>query len=170
MKIFLIANPKGGSGKSTLATNLAGYLASQEHDVMLGDIDRQQSSRAWLNARAFSLPPINSWDVGADQVSRPPRGTTHLVLDTPAGLHGKALERVMKLSTRILVPVLPSAFDMMATRHFLDLLQEQKAVRKGKIDVAIIGMRVDARTRAAVQLETFMDSLGFSVLTYLRTR
>ena len=45
MKAFLVANPKGGSGKSTLATNLAGYFASKRHEVMLGDIDRQQSSR-----------------------------------------------------------------------------------------------------------------------------
>ena len=48
MKAFLVANPKGGSGKSTLATNLAGYFASQRHEVMLGDIDRQQSAREWL--------------------------------------------------------------------------------------------------------------------------
>ena len=45
MKSFLIANPKGGSGKSTLATNLAAAFARQGHQVMLGDIDRQQSAR-----------------------------------------------------------------------------------------------------------------------------
>ncbi|HTY02704.1 MAG TPA: ParA family protein, partial [Rhodocyclaceae bacterium] len=45
MKSVMVANPKGGSGKSTLATNLAGWLARQGHHVMLGDIDRQQSSR-----------------------------------------------------------------------------------------------------------------------------
>ena len=46
MKAFLVANPKGGSGKSTLSTNLAGYFASEGKDVMLGDIDRQQSSKS----------------------------------------------------------------------------------------------------------------------------
>ena len=60
MKSFLIANPKGGSGKSMLATNLAGLLAHQGHQVMLGDIGRLQSSRQWLMLRASLLPRIAS--------------------------------------------------------------------------------------------------------------
>jgi len=168
MKAFLVANPKGGSGKSTLATNLAGYFASKRHDVMLGDIDRQQSSREWLAIRPFALPSIDTWEIGADNISRPPKGTSHVVLDTPAGLHGKLLEKVLKLSTRVIVPVQPSMFDMLATRHFLTELLSEKAVRKGKADVAVIGMRVDARTRAAGELERFFATFDLPVLTYLR--
>ena len=140
MKAFLVANPKGGSGKSTLATNLAGYFASKRHDVMLGDIDRQQSSREWLAIRPFELPSIDTWDIGHDNIARPPKGTTHVVLDTPAGLHGKMLERVLKLSTRVIVPVQPSMFDMLATRQFLSELLSEKAIRKGRADVAVVGM------------------------------
>ncbi len=168
MKAFLVANPKGGSGKSTLATNLAGYFASKRHDVMLGDIDRQQSSREWLAIRPFELPGIDTWDIGHDNILRPPKGTTHVVLDTPAGLHGKMLDKVLKLSTRVIVPVQPSMFDMLATRHFLDALLSEKAVRKGRADVAVIGMRVDARTRAAGELERFFASYDLPVLAYLR--
>ncbi len=168
MKAFLVANPKGGSGKSTLATNLAGYFAAQRHDVMLGDIDRQQSSREWLGMRPFELPSIDTWDIGHDHIARPPKGTTHVVLDTPAGLHGKLLEKVLKLSTRVIVPVQPSMFDMRATRHFLTELLSEKAVRKGKADVAVIGMRVDARTRAAADLERFFATFDLPVLAYLR--
>lgn len=168
MKAFLVANPKGGSGKSTLATNLAGYFASKRHDVMLGDIDRQQSSREWLAIRPFELPTIDTWDIGHDNIARPPKGTTRVVLDTPAGLHGKLLEKVLKLSTRVIVPVQPSMFDMLATRHFLTELLSEKAVRKGKADVAVIGMRVDARTRAAGELEKFFATFDLPVLAYLR--
>jgi chromosome partitioning protein len=57
MKSFLIANPKGGSGKSTLAINLAGHLARSGHRVMLGDVDRQQSSREWLRLRLHWIAP-----------------------------------------------------------------------------------------------------------------
>ncbi len=168
MKGFLVANPKGGSGKSTLATNLAGYFASQGQVVMLGDIDRQQSSREWLATRPFELPTIETWDVGIDNIARPPKGTSHVVLDTPAGLGGKLLDRVLKLSTRVIVPVQPSIFDMRATRSFLESLLDEKAVRKGKADVAVIGMRVDARTRAATELERFFASFELPVLAYLR--
>ena len=168
MKAFLVANPKGGSGKSTLATNLAGYFASKRHEVMLGDIDRQQSSRDWLATRPFELPSIDTWDIGHDHIFRPPKGTSHIVLDTPAGLHGKMLDKVLKLSTRVIVPVQPSVFDMRATRQFLTALLSEKAVRKGKADVAVIGMRVDARTRAAAELERFFATLDLPVLAYLR--
>lgn len=168
MKGFLVANPKGGSGKSTLATNLAGYFAQRGYDVMLGDIDRQQSAREWLATRPFELPTIETWAIGHDNVARPPKGTTHVVLDTPAGLGGKLLDKVLKLSTRVIVPVQPSTFDMRATRYFLEALLDEKAVRKGRADVAVIGMRVDARTRAAGELERFLASFELPVLAYLR--
>ena len=143
MKSFLIANPKGGAGKSTLATNLAGYFARNGHRVMLGDIDRQHSSRDWLAIRPNVLPPIHGWDLEKDQPARPPKETTHAVLDTPAGLHGKNLERALKQVRRVIVPVQPSLFDILATRSFLETLLEEKAVRKEKTFVAVVGMRVE---------------------------
>ena len=168
MKSFLIANPKGGSGKSTLATNLAGYFARSGHRVMLGDTDRQQSARDWLAIRPGGLPRIRSWEVEKDLPARPPKGTTHVVLDTPAGLHGKALEKILKQVNRVIVPVQPSLFDILATRHFLDVLLDGKAVRKERTFVAIIGMRVDPRTRAAGELDRFLASYDLPVLTCLR--
>ena len=168
MKSFLIANPKGGSGKSTLATNLSGYLARQGHRVMLGDTDRQQSAREWLNIRPHALPAIRTWDIRHNLPARPPKETTHVVLDSAAGLHGKPLERMLKQVTGVIVPVQPSLFDILATRHFLDTLLEEKAVRKERTFVAVVGMRVDARTRAAGELERFLSSYDLPVLAYLR--
>ena len=168
MKALLVANPKGGSGKTTLSTNLAGYLARAGHDVMLGDIDRQQSARDWLSLRDPGLPRIRTWRIDHDSIARPPAGTTHAVLDSPAGLHGKTLEKVIKVSARVIVPVQPSLFDILATKRFLDALLAEKTVRNGKTDVAVVGMRVDARTRAAAELARFFESLEITVLTCLR--
>jgi chromosome partitioning protein len=168
MQSFMIANPKGGAGKSTLATNLAGWFAQHGQRVMLGDIDRQQSALEWLKLRPQSLPHIASWDLQADGPARPPRDTTHVVLDTPAGLHGKKLAHVLKLVQRVIVPLQPSLFDILATRTFLDTLLEEKSVRRHDAFIAVVGMRVDARTRAAHELERFLDTLGLPVLTTLR--
>ncbi len=168
MHSVLIANPKGGSGKSTLATNLAGYLAQQGQRVMLGDIDRQQSSGYWLGQRPAMQPPIGTWDMQADEPARPPKGTTHAVLDTPAGLHGRKLAAVLKVVDRVIVPIQPSPFDMLAARDFLTLLREEKCVRKERTFVAVVGMRVDARTKAARDLEQFLAEFDLPVLGYLR--
>ena len=51
MPIVVVANPKGGVGKSTLSINTAGYYVSRGHAVMLGDVDRQLSSKLWLGLR-----------------------------------------------------------------------------------------------------------------------
>lgn len=168
MESFLIANPKGGAGKTTLATNLAGFFAQQGQRVMLGDIDRQQSSREWLKLRSPALPHIATWDIEPDRPARPPKGTTHVVLDTPAGLHGKKLAHVLKLATRVIVPLQPSIFDILATRAFLGRLLEEKEIRRHQAFVAIVAMRVDARTLAAAELERFLGDTGLPVVAHLR--
>lgn len=168
MKAISIINPKGGSGKSTLATNLAGYLAQRSPAVLLGDLDQQQSCRHWLQSRPKELASIETWRIGADEVARPPQGITHAILDTPAGLSGKALEKVVKVSSRIIVPVQASPFDLWATQQFLEYLAEVKAVTKGKAEVALVGMRVDPRTLAATQLREFLARQGFQTLTMVR--
>ncbi len=167
MPVFLIANPKGGVGKSTVATNLAGYFARRGLCTMLGDLDRQQSSRAWLRLRAPSLPKIETWDIDADNVARPPRGVTHAVIDSPAALHGHLLRDALKAADRVVVPLQPSLFDIYATQSFLDRLAD-KGVLKDDGRVGVLGMRVDARTRAAEQLQRFVDGLGLPVLGFLR--
>ena len=166
MPVIVVANPKGGVGKSTLATNMAGYYASKGHAVMLGDADRQQSSRLWLGLRPPAARAIATWDVTADFIAKPPKGTTHVVLDTPAGLHGWRFKDVMKLADKVLVPLQPSIFDIYATRKFLDELAEH--TQSGKLQIGLVGMRVDGRTISADKLQEFMGSLGLPVLGYLR--
>jgi chromosome partitioning protein len=166
MPVVVVANPKGGVGKTTLATNLAGYFASRGRSVMLGDADRQQSSRLWLGLRPAAARPIASWDVGEDKMAKPPKGITHVVLDTPAGLHGKALKQIVDIADKVVVPLQPSIFDIYATRHFLDELAQIHKVSKKQI--GIVGMRVDPRTIAADKLHEFVDGLGLPVLGYVR--
>jgi chromosome partitioning protein len=166
MPVIAVANPKGGVGKSTLATQVAGYLANRGHAVMLGDVDRQQSSRQWLALRPAHLAPIRGWEVAHDAIVRPPKGTSHVVLDTPAGLHGKRLDEVMKIADAMLVPLQPSLFDIQATHAFVQQLRNHK--RADRVRVGLVAMRVKEHTIAAEQLQHFLATLDTPVVGQLR--
>lgn len=162
MRTILVANPKGGSGKTTLSINLAGYLAASGQRVALLDLDRQKSATQWLASRDARLPKIELLAQKQGEASG------WLVIDSPAALHGKNLEHALKLAHQVIVPIAPSLFDIRASQDFLAALQAEKAVRKGRAFVGLVGMRVDARTRAGVTLENLMAQQDLPVLTYLR--
>ena len=165
MKNILIANSKGGSGKTTLATNLAGYFASIGKRVMLNDLDRQQSSARWLERSPAVMPIIQSYNSRNKVQFKEPEW---IITDSPAGFRDEKLADAVKQADCVIVPIQPSAFDIGATSDFLDRLAEEKAIRKNKTFVALVGMRVNNRTHAAAGLADFMEQTGFPVLTYLR--
>jgi chromosome partitioning protein len=167
MPVVLIVNPKGGVGKSTVATNLAGYFAGAGHPTMLGDLDKQQSALGWLGRRPAGAAPIRTWELDGERIARPPRGISHVVLDSPAAFHGHQLRDALKVADRVIVPLQASLFDIYATQAFLEKLQD-RAQLKDSGRVGVLGMRVDARTRASEQLHRFVEGLGLPVLGYLR--
>ena len=168
MTVIVVANPKGGVGKSTLATNLAGYFAAQGEWTALADLDKQRSAHAWLSLRVDTLPKIEEWSIDVDSPGKPPKGLEKAVVDTPAGVHGNRLSIALELADKVIVPLQPSMFDILATQDFLARLAKEKAVRKGSIEVGVVGMRVDARTRSADQLHRFVEGLELPVLGFLR--
>jgi chromosome partitioning protein len=91
-----------------------------------------------------------------------------VVLDTPAGLHGWRRTDLVKLAGHVIVPLQPSRFDILATQAFLRKLVEEKPVRHGEVKLGVVGMRVDMRTRAADQLQRFVQGLEIPILGYLR--
>lgn len=164
MQAILIANPKGGCGKTTLSTSIAGYLAARGQRVMMLDLDRQKSATQWLASRPFELPIIELLQADGGKSA----AADWLVIDSPAGLHGKNLEHALRLVHKVVVPIAPSLFDIQASREFLEALSREKAVRKGKIFVGVVGMRMAPHTRAATTLEQFIAGLDLPVLAYLR--
>lgn len=158
MPVYVVANPKGGVGKSTVATNLAGWLAHQGRAVVLGDLDRQHSARQWLTLRPPALPPIGGWEIGEGGKLKLPKGATHLVLDTPAGLHGKRLELALGLATHLLVPLQPSPFDLAATTGFLRELQQRGL--PPRLRLGLVAVRVKEHTHATQHLHEVLDAVA----------
>ena len=97
---------------------------------------------------------------------RPTKGTTHVVLDTPAGLHGKRLDAVLRIAQKILIPLQPSLFDIQATHAFLGALREHP--RAADIQLGLVGMRVREHTIANDQLHQYLATLNVPVVAWLR--
>ena len=124
------------------------------------------SARTWLSLRPAGLPRIAAWEVSHDDVVRPPKGTTHVVLDTPAGLHGKRFDAVMKIADKVIVPLQPSIFDIHATHEFVRQLLAHR--RSDKVSMAIVGMRTREGTISSEQLRSFLDGVKLPVLGFVR--
>jgi chromosome partitioning protein len=167
MPVIAVINRKGGSGKSTLATHIAAWCARQGHAVMLGDVDRQQSSRGWLRRRDASLPAIAPWAMDQNTL-RVPTGISHVVLDTPGGIHGFELARVVQSADAILIPVCGSMFDRESAAACYAELSALPRVASGRCRVGVVGMRIDSRTRTVETLRQWAQALGLPFLGALR--
>jgi len=167
MPVIAVVNRKGGSGKSTLAAHLATWCVRQGHTVMLADADRQQSSRAWLRRRSSSLPAITPWTMDQN-VLKIPSGISHAVLDTPGGLQGFELARVVMSADAIVIPVGASLLDRESAAASHAELMTLPRVASGRCRVGVVGMRIDARTRAADTLRDWAKALGVEFLGILR--
>ena len=168
MQTIVIANPKGGSGKTTLATNIAGWIAGKRQRVVLADADPQRSSSQWLKRRPALFPAILGAEGDVSKKRLKEIGAQWAVVDTAAGTHGDELREAVRRADVMLVPLSASTFDMAATGRFLAALFEHKAVKEGELALGLVAMRVDARTRAAADLDEFLDGTELPVVTHLR--
>jgi len=168
MPVIAVVNRKGGSGKSTLAAHLAVWCARQGHTVMLGDVDRQQSSRSWLRRRDVQLPAIAPWAVDQTNMLRVPAGITHAVLDTPGGLRGFDLARLVIAADAILMPVCHSVFDRDSAAACIEELMTLPKVADGRCRLATVGMRVDGRTKAGEVLQAWAAEQDVPMVGTLR--
>jgi len=172
MPVVAVVNRKGGSGKTTLATHIAAWCSTSGRTAMLGDVDFQGSAQAWLRRRAAQPgargPAIVGWSADPRNVMRPPPGVTHVVLDTPGGLRGLDLAKVVMTADAILVPVCNSVFDRDSAADCYAELKSLPRVAGGRCKVAAIGMRVDARTRGDEVLRQWAEGLGLPFIGAIR--
>lgn len=168
MKIISIVNHKGGVGKSTISTNIAGYFANQSKKVLIGDFDIQQSSHNWLLHRPKNVSFINLWNIQNGKLEKPSDDIDYIIIDSPAGIRAGSLEKLMKLSDKVIIPLKPGYFDIMSTESFLEEIIEMINSTEKEIDLCVIGNMVDSRTKATEQLSKYLDSLGVEIPTMIR--
>jgi len=120
--ISLVANLKGGTGKSTLAFNLAVWLASKGNPVTVFDLDPQATIR-----------DVNKIRIQAN--CEPRLRIKHKAGDLQSHMEGEVLIDVgtsdmdrfsfaLCQADRILIPILPSKIDILATQRFVQSVKE----------------------------------------------
>jgi chromosome partitioning protein len=169
MRTILLMNAKGGCGKTTLATNIATWFADEGAQVALADYDPQGSSLDWLTARQDydGVPNIEALDASKNPV-KPAKGTDYLIIDAPAGTHGKTINAMLRQVDHLLIPVLPSAIDMRACQRFLKELISSGHISRKKTKIGLVANRVRENTVAYGQLMAFLEQLDIPLLTHLR--
>ncbi|MGY3041785.1 chromosome partitioning protein [Rhodanobacter sp. TND4EL1] len=149
MLTTLVASSKGGCGKSTLVTQLASHWSQAGQHTAIVDADRQHSSFHWAELRPENVPGVLALEGGRRGLQRVPPDTQQLLIDTPAGSGERELEPYLELANVMLVPVLPSSFDMDATLRFIDELRSINRIHRGKLPVALVANRLKPWTHAS---------------------
>ncbi len=168
MHTIIVLNAKGGCGKSTMATNIASYFAAQGKAVGIADYDPQASSIEWLAARDPERPQIVGLPAYKEN-ARAPKHLDYLIIDPPAGLHGKALTEFVRKAQTIVIPVLPSPMDMRAAAHFVDEINAVGKVERKEVKLALVANRVRENTLVAETLDAFLNKVkGIHVMATLR--
>jgi chromosome partitioning protein len=151
MHSVLVASSKGGCGKSTIATQLAAWAAVAGKRVALVDLDPQGSSLRWCERRTATVAAAVIGLRGDDGrwQRRVPDDTEWLIFDAPAGSQPATLKAVIERVDALLVPVLPSAFDLEATAGFLDALSTHRRLADRSLSVGLVANRVRPHTQAS---------------------
>lgn len=173
MSVIAVINRKGGCGKSTLACHLAVWLAqrvSSTGSVMLADVDLQHTLTQWLQRRRQRSPgtPLQGWVTDARNVMRPPRGVVHSVLDSPGGLRGFELARLLVFADVVILPVCDSAFDLDAATACLAELRSHPRVASGRVQLALVGMRVTPGSASSLALTAWATAQGVAYAGAIR--
>jgi chromosome partitioning protein len=159
MRHILVTNAKGGCGKSTIATSLAAYFSSEGYATALADFDPQASALSWLEQRPEGFPaiaPVPGFESGLKAV---PRNTEFVIIDSPAGSHGKELADLVRKAETIIVPVLPSPIDIKAAERFIAELLEIGKVAEKKAKAALVANRIKENTLIFEELDGVLSRL-----------
>ena len=168
MRHILVTNAKGGCGKSTIATNLAAYLASEGYATALVDFDPQASALSWLEQRPEDYAPIAGVAGFESGLRTVPRGSEYVVIDSPAGAHGKHLTDLVRKAETIIVPVLPSPIDIKAAERFVAELLHIAKVAEKKAKAALVANRVKENTLIFEELDDVLSRLKVPYIASLR--
>lgn len=165
---IFVVNPKGGSGKTTIATQLAGWYASADTQVILADHDPQKSSSDWHALRPSSCKTIELMTVPPDKAIAAPAGSI-VIHDMPAGwtptLNSGHFSK--KTQHKMLVPMMPSPTDIKAGLRFVMALHRSGTL-ENQLAAGVLANRARGSIRYNRVLIEFLERIDLPLLTSIR--
>jgi len=169
---IVILNPKGGCGKTTLATNLASYYALRGPTPTLIDCDPNGYTERWLETRPSGSRKIKG--IASDEFVlhgnrnwpfRTPKEAGAVIIDTPAALGRREISVLTYFADCILVPILPSTFDVQVTTNFI---AELLLLTDFDLPVAVVANRTRQNTKSLKMLMRILANLETPTIAVLR--
>ncbi len=118
--ITVVGNLKGGTGKSTVTFNLAVWLALNDHEVKLFDLDPQATLSDVGDIREEDeYEPLISISNSIDELEK---AEDEEVLIDIGTADTESMKRAIALTDRIIVPVPPSQADIWSTQRFIKMV------------------------------------------------
>ena len=161
---------KGGVGKRTLAINMAAWLFSQGHDVLLVDGDEQETASeftAWreqtLGNTGYTLVNMTGANL-RKQVESMCAKYDHIVIDT-GGRDTTSQRAALSVADVAMIPFVPRSFDLWTINKVLDVIDEIQAIRAEPLMAYTFLSRADIKS--ADNREVAQALAGFEQLTYL---
>ncbi len=159
--ITVVGNLKGGTGKSTVTFNLAVWLALNDHEVQLFDLDPQATLSDVGDIREEDeYEPVISISNSMTELQNAHKEEVLIDIGTA---DTESMKKAIALTDRIIVPVPPSQADIWSTQRFIKMVLD---VRGKKNMPQMLGFVNRADTHRGVR-ETGEAEDALKMLPYI---